>query len=64
MSDTLRADPTRSPLEALVEIYRMMRHGEPPTKEAAENLFRNLFFTRALRPVRRGPDEVQPSSGP
>ena len=45
MSDTLRADPTRSPLEALVEIYRMMRPGEPPTKEAAENLFRNLFFT-------------------
>ena len=26
-------------LEALVEIYRMMRPGEPPTKEAAENLF-------------------------
>src|SRR5699024_2001555 len=45
MADTLRADPTRSPLEALVEIYRMMRPGEPPTKEAAENLFRNLFFT-------------------
>ncbi|MDF1822968.1 MAG: DNA-directed RNA polymerase subunit beta, partial [Alcanivoracaceae bacterium] len=45
MSDTLRADPTRSQLEALVEIYRMMRPGEPPTKEAAENLFKNLFFT-------------------
>jgi DNA-directed RNA polymerase subunit beta len=36
--------PTRNPLEALVEIYRMMRPGEPPTKEAAENLFQNLFF--------------------
>ena len=45
MSDTLRTDPTRSQLEALVEIYRMMRPGEPPTKEAAENLFKNLFFT-------------------
>ena len=45
ISDTLRNDPTRSQLEALVEIYRMMRPGEPPTKEAAENLFRNLFFT-------------------
>jgi hypothetical protein len=44
MSDTLRIDPTRTPLEALVEIYRMMRPGEPPTKEAAENLFNNLFF--------------------
>ncbi|MCP5162484.1 MAG: DNA-directed RNA polymerase subunit beta [Hahellaceae bacterium] len=45
ISDTLRIDPTRSPLEALVEIYRMMRPGEPPTKESAENLFQNLFFT-------------------
>ncbi len=44
MSDTLRNDPTRSQLEALVEIYRMMRPGEPPTKESAENLFGNLFF--------------------
>ncbi|MGP4843621.1 DNA-directed RNA polymerase subunit beta [Marinobacter sp. 1Y8] len=45
MSDTLRNDPTRTPLEALVEIYRMMRPGEPPTKESAENLFNNLFFS-------------------
>ena len=45
MSDTLRADPTGSPLEALVEIYRMMRPGEPPTKESAESLFENLFFS-------------------
>ena len=29
----------------MVEIYRMMRPGEPPTKESAENLFKNLFFT-------------------
>ncbi len=45
ISDTLRIDPTHSSLEAQVEIYRMMRPGEPPTKEAAENLFRNLFFS-------------------
>jgi DNA-directed RNA polymerase subunit beta len=44
VSDTLRIDPTRTRLEALVEIYRMMRPGEPPTKDAAENLFHNLFF--------------------
>ncbi|XOV85917.1 MAG: DNA-directed RNA polymerase subunit beta [Pseudomonadota bacterium] len=44
MSDTLNVDPTTNRLEALVEIYRMMRPGEPPTKEAAENLFTNLFF--------------------
>ncbi len=45
VADTLRIDPTSNRLEALVEIYRMMRPGEPPTKEAAENLFNNLFFT-------------------
>jgi DNA-directed RNA polymerase subunit beta len=45
ISDTLRIDPTSSQLEALVEIYRMMRPGEPPTKEAAENLFESLFFS-------------------
>ena len=44
ISDTLRNDPTRNQLEALVEIYRMMRPGEPPTKESAEGLFQNLFF--------------------
>jgi DNA-directed RNA polymerase subunit beta len=44
VSNTLRIDSTQSKLEALVEIYRMMRPGEPPTKEAAENLFQNLFF--------------------
>lgn len=44
VSDTLRGDPTTTRLEALVEIYRMMRPGEPPTKESAENLFQNLFF--------------------
>ncbi|MDZ7789625.1 MAG: DNA-directed RNA polymerase subunit beta [Xanthomonadales bacterium] len=45
ISNTLRIDPTSSELEALWEIYKMMRPGEPPTKEAAQNLFGNLFFT-------------------
>ncbi len=44
ISNTLRIDTTSTPLDALVEIYRMMRPGEPPTKDAAENLFKNLFF--------------------
>ena len=44
ISSTLRIDATTSELEAQVEIYRMMRPGEPPTKEAAQNLFNNLFF--------------------
>jgi DNA-directed RNA polymerase subunit beta len=56
ISNTLRIDPTNTRLEALVEIYRMMRPGEPPTKEAAENLFTNLFFNTErydLSPVGR-----------
>ncbi len=45
ISSTLSIDPSSNELEAMVEIYRMMRPGEPPTKEAAQNLFSNLFFT-------------------
>ncbi len=45
VSDTLKIDSTSNQLEALVEIYRMMRPGEPPTKDAAETLFNNLFFS-------------------
>jgi len=45
ISNTLSIDSSTNELEALVEIYRMMRPGEPPTKEAAQNLFKNLFFT-------------------
>lgn len=44
ISDTLRLDTTTTDLEAMVEIYRMMRPGEPPTKEAAQTLLNNLFF--------------------
>ena len=43
ISETLRQDFTTSRLEAQVEIYRMMRPGEPPTKDAAQSMFRNLF---------------------
>ena len=45
LSNTLRADPTRSQWEAQVEIYRMMRPGEPPTKDAAQRLLQDLFFS-------------------
>jgi len=45
LSNTLRVDATKTQLDALVEIYRMMRPGEPPTKDAAQNLFHNLFFS-------------------
>ena len=45
ISDTMHIDSCYSTLDALVEIYRVMRPGEPPTKDAAEKLFQNLFFT-------------------
>ncbi|RKZ65443.1 MAG: DNA-directed RNA polymerase subunit beta, partial [Gammaproteobacteria bacterium] len=45
IADTLRIETSTTPLEAQVEIYRMMRPGEPPTKDSAENLFKNLFFS-------------------
>jgi DNA-directed RNA polymerase subunit beta len=47
MSDTLNLDSTTSQLEAQVEIYRMMRPGEPPTKDSSEALFKSLFFDEA-----------------
>jgi len=56
ISETLRMDSTKDRLNALIEIYRMMRPGEPPTREASENLFQNLFFTEDrydLSPVGR-----------
>ena len=42
--NTLAADKNASRDEALVDIYRVMRPGEPPTLETAENLFQGLFF--------------------
>ena len=45
MADTLRIDQSRDALEAQIEIYRMMRPGEPPTRDAAQNLFNSLFFS-------------------
>jgi DNA-directed RNA polymerase subunit beta len=44
ISNALALDPTTNDLEAKVEIYRMMRPGEPPTRDSAESLFKNLFF--------------------
>ena len=45
ISDTIRLDETTSALEAKIEIYRMMRPGEPPTEDSSQNLFNNLFFS-------------------
>ena len=42
--NTLKADKCESYEQALIEIYRVMRPGEPPTREGAEALFKGLFF--------------------
>ena len=44
MMATLEKDPTAGPDEALLDIYRKLRPGEPPTKESAQALLENLFF--------------------
>ena len=45
ISETLRIDTSRDAHEAQLEIYRLMRPGEPPSKDAAQNLFQGLFFS-------------------
>ena len=44
LRDTLIADKLQSPDEGIMEIYRRLRPGDPPTVETANNLFKNLFF--------------------
>lgn len=44
MMGTLEKDNTAGPDEALLDIYRKLRPGEPPTKESAQTLLENLFF--------------------
>ncbi|MET0251424.1 MAG: DNA-directed RNA polymerase subunit beta, partial [Novosphingobium sp.] len=42
--NTMKADKAEDRDQALADIYRVMRPGEPPTKETAESLFEGLFF--------------------
>jgi DNA-directed RNA polymerase subunit beta len=44
MRQTLEKDTVKTQDEALLDIYRKLRPGEPPTKEAAQNLIENLYF--------------------
>ncbi|MCE5360126.1 DNA-directed RNA polymerase subunit beta [Candidatus Igneacidithiobacillus taiwanensis] len=44
ISETLRIETARDPHEAQIEIYRLMRPGEPPSKDSAQTLFQGLFF--------------------
>ena len=44
MSSTLKKDPIRTHEEALIEIYRRLRPGDPPTLDSSRSLFENMFF--------------------
>ena len=44
LSQTMRKDTIKTTQEALIEIYRKMRPGDPPTLETATNLFEGMFF--------------------
>ena len=44
LRDTLEGDSIANRDEAILEIYRRMRPGDPPTQDTAENLFNNFFF--------------------
>ncbi len=44
LSTTLRKDPIRTHEEALIEIYRRLRPGDPPTLDSSRSLFENMFF--------------------
>jgi len=46
ISETLRKDPIRTHEESLVEIYRRLRPGDPPTLESSRSLFESMFFNR------------------
>src|SRR6187397_3168023 len=44
LSSTLKKDPIQKHEEALIEIYRRLRPGDPPTLDSSRNLFENMFF--------------------
>jgi DNA-directed RNA polymerase subunit beta len=77
MRDTLLADAkTQTREEAIIEIYRRLRPGDPPTIDTATNLFRNLFFNAERYDLSRvgrlklnhklgfNPDQVVDAPGP
>ncbi|MCV2528227.1 MAG: DNA-directed RNA polymerase subunit beta [Candidatus Lightella neohaematopini] len=45
ISETMKIDQTYDRITALTEIYRIIRPGEPPTKDTIENMFNNMFFS-------------------
>ena len=44
ISATIRKDPVKTQNDALIEIYRKLRPGDPPTLDTATQLFQGMFF--------------------
>lgn len=64
MRSTLEKDNTVGTDEALLDIYRKLRPGEPPTKESAQTLLENLFFKEKRYDLARvGRDKVNKKLG-
>ena len=60
---TLEKDPTTREEEALIEVFKKQRPGEPPTLDNARNLLRSLFFDpEALRPDEGRPLQAEPAA--
>ena len=63
--NTLNVDKNSNHEEALMDVYRVMRPGEPPTLDAAQALFHGLFFDLgALRPLRGRPRQDEHAARP
>ena len=61
---TLEKDTIHTPKEALIEIYRKLRPGDPPTLETATALFNGMFFDAAqVRFQQSRPPEIQHQAG-
>ena len=44
ISATMRKDPVKTEKDSLIEIYRKLRPGDPPTVDTATQLFQGMFF--------------------
>ena len=63
--NTLEVDKNMTREDALFDIYRVMRPGEPPTIDTAQAMFQSLFFdSRALRPLRGRPRQDEHAARP
>ncbi|MDP6388450.1 MAG: DNA-directed RNA polymerase subunit beta, partial [Alphaproteobacteria bacterium] len=59
--NTLAVDKSHNRAEALTDIYRVMRPGEPPTEESAERLFYDLFLSRTKLAVPQAEARLEPN---